>query len=224
MNRAPVAAETLSAQARPVIRDLLVALVEAKHFIGFQYASWCVCGPSIEADIALANMAQEEVGHAMVLGGLLGEDFKHGALSKDTVVTWNTWPAQSADAPKMIPSWPEMIVACLAREAAASATLDALRSSSYARLAQRATKMVQEERYHLTFGIETARAFGAMPRETLQCLAAEYQRLLGEAETGLGSVEHLSRLSSLGVLGPGAVGVRAEYLKGVTRRLDAALG
>ena len=224
MSVVPVAAETLSAQARPVIRDLLLALVDAKHFIGFQYASWCVCAPSIEADIALANMAQEEVGHAMVLGGLLGDDFRHGVLSKDTVVTWNTWPAQSADAPTMIPSWTDMIVACLAREAAASATLEALRSLNYARLAQRATKMMQEERFHLVFGIETARTFGSMPRETRLGLAAGYQRSLAEAETRLASVEHLSRLTALGVLAPEAVRVRAQYLHEVTRRLDAAWG
>lgn len=221
MNVVPVAAEALSAQARPVIRDLLVALVEAKHFIGFQYASWCVCGPSIEADIALANMAQEEVGHAMVLGGLLGDDFKHGMLSKDTVITWNTWPAQSADAPKLIQSWPEMIVACLAREAAASATLEALRFSNYARLAQRATKMMQEEQFHLTFGIETARTFGSLPPDVRQGLAVEYRRSLAETEAKLASVEHLSRLSSLGVLAPEALGFRAQYLEGVTRRLEA---
>jgi ring-1,2-phenylacetyl-CoA epoxidase subunit PaaC len=226
MNMAPVGAENLSAQAQQAIRDLLLALIESKHFIGFQYASWCVCGPSVEADIALANMAQEEVGHAMVLSGLLGDDSERGVLNKDTLVTWNTWPAQSAESgsPKMIESWPEMIVTCLAREAAVSAALEALRLSSYARLAQRATKMIQEEQFHLMFGIETARTFGTMPREARLGLAADYQRALGEAEARLAAVEHLSRLSSLGVLGPEAGGVRAEYLHGVTQRLDAAWG
>lgn len=222
MNQA--GAEALSAEARPAIQALLVALVEAKHFIGFQYASWCVCGPSVEADIALANMAQEEVGHAMVLGGLLGEDFKRSAPSKDALITWDTWPADAAnsDSPKMIPSWPEMIVTCLAREAATSATLEALRSSSYARLAQRATKMAQEERFHLMFFIETARALITLPAETRQRLRAEYQRALGEAQARLASAEHLPRLCTLEVLGPEAVRVHAEYLRDVTRQLEAA--
>jgi len=49
------------------------------------------------------------------------------------------------------------------------------------RLTQPATKMVQEEQFHLTFGVETARTFGAMPREARLGLAAEYQRSLGDA-------------------------------------------
>jgi len=226
MSTASVVADNLSAEARRTIRDLLVALAESKNFLGFQYASWCICGPSIEANIALAGMAQEELGHAGVMGGLLGEDLKHGVPGKDTVVTWNKWSDQSAaSAPfRMIEAWPEMIVACLALDATATATLEALKSSTYLRLAQRATKMVQEEQFHLMFGVETVRTFAALPRETRQRLAADYQRALGEAEARLASVETLSRLTALGMLAPGALGARAEFLQGVTRRLDDAWG
>lgn len=226
MSAAAVSADKLSAEARRAISALLVALAEFKQILGFHYAAWCVRGPSIEANIALAGMAQEEVGHALVLGGLLTDDFKHAVPSKDTVVTWLRWSEHSGSSAvsTMIESWPEMIVTCLALDAAATATLEALKSSTYLRLAQRAGKMVQEERFHLTFAIETARAFGTMPKEARVALAARYQRELGEAVARLASAEDLSRLAALGLLSQKAVGARAQFLQDVTRRLDAAWG
>lgn len=221
-----LSADKLSAEARRAIGDLLVALAEFKRILGFQYASWCVRGPSIEANIALAGMAQEEMGHAMVLAGLLGEDFKHAVPSKDTVVSWTRWSEQTVGSSPltMIESWPEMIVTCLALDAAATATLEALKSSAYLRLAQRAGKMLQEERFHLTFGVETARTFAAMPQEARQALAARYQRELEEAVVRLASAESLSRLAALGLLSHEAVEARAEFLQSVTRRLGDAWG
>ena len=226
MSLASVSPDSLSAEAGQAILDLLVSLAESKHFLGFQYASWCIRSPSIEADIALAGMAQEELGHAMVMGSLLGEDLKHTVPGKNTVVTWDRWSEPTAaSAPfKMIESWPEMIVTCLALDATATATLEALKSSSYLRLAQRARKIVQEEQFHLMFGVETARTFATLTREARRGLAADYQRVLGEAEARLASVETLSRLAALGMLAPGAVEARAEFLEGVTHRLNDALG
>lgn len=193
-------------------RTLLRALAHAKQFLGLQYAAWCTRGPSLEANIALAGMAQEELGHGGVLGGVLGEP----PPEKDAVLTWEIW---SQAAGSMIEAWPAMILACLAREAAATATLDALQGSSHVALAQRARKMVQEEQFHLTFCLETARSFAHLPREALR---AHYRQALEAAERELGAAETLGELAALGLLPQAALETRARFVADVTRRLEQA--
>ena len=199
-----------SAEADRAVRELLASLVRLKQFLGFQYASWCACGPSIEADIALAGMAQEESGHAAALGALLEDQ----STDKDAVVTWAGWSEKTGSA---IDDWPRMIVACLARDAAATATLEALKGSRDARLAQRAAKMVQEEQFHLMFGVETVRSFAALSPQARRDLGGDYRRGLAEAETELGSAD---KLASLGVVGADAMEARRQSLENLSRRLN----
>ena len=213
---------TPTAEADEAMRGLIAALVETKQFLGFQYAAWCVCSPSLEANIALAGMAQEELGHATVMGGLLGDDPRQAVPDKDEQVSWTKWSRASPDraAVAMIDDWPQMIMTCLAREAAATATLEALKHATDSRITSRARKMVQEERFHLMFAMETARSFTALSRETRQGLAEDYRRALAEAESALGPAKVLSRLTALGALPAGAVETRARFLDGLTRRLN----
>lgn len=216
-------ADDLSVNAQEALRDLLLALTRAKQQLGFQYASWCIRGPSVEANIALAGMSQEEIGHAGVLDGLLGEDLDHPVPGKDDLVSWKKWSA-SSEVLAMIESWPGMVVNCLALDASVSAVLEALKSSSYTRLAQRAKKMLQEEQFHLTFGIETVKTFAALPAGTRGQIAALYQRALADAEASLDAAKALSRLDRLGLLAPGAVEARGKFLHGVTQRFNVACG
>jgi ring-1,2-phenylacetyl-CoA epoxidase subunit PaaC len=206
-----------SAEAEQAVRDLLASLVKSKQFLGFQYASWCAQGPSIESNIALAGMAQEEIGHSTVLSGLLGEP----AADKDAMVTWAGW-AETAGA--MIDAWPKMIVTCLARDASATATLEVLKSSSDPRLAQRARKMTQEEQFHLTFGVETVRSFADLAPASRASLAEDFRREFDRAESELGSPQALSRLMDLGVLPKGAAEARARFLEGVTQQVEMTWG
>ena len=203
----------LSVEANQAVRELLASLIEIKQFVGFQYASWCTSGPSIEADIALAGMAQEESGHAAALGALLEDP----STDKDALVTWASW---SEKAGGMIDDWPLMIVTCLARDAAATATLEALKGARDARLAQRATKMLQEERFHLMFGMETVRSFAALSPKARRDLGDCYRRALAEAENQLGSIDKLSRLASLGVVSADAMEARRNSLENLSRRLN----
>ncbi len=200
-----------SAEAGEVVRDLLVRLVRSKQYLAYQYASWCIRSPSIEANIALAGMAQEELGHGTVLGGLLDER----SSEKDALVTWERWSNASGG---LIESWPGMIVTCLARDAAATATLEALQSSAHPPLAQRARKMVLEEQFHLMFCLETARGLAGV-----EGLAATYRRALEQVEAGLGAGETLARLAALGTLPAGAIEARARVLDSVSRQLHDAL-
>ena len=203
-------------EADKVVRDLLGALQRSKQFLGFQYASWCAQSPSIEANIALAGMAQEEIGHATVIGGLLGEQ----SADKDGVVTWDGW---SQKAGGRIEAWPQMVVACLARETAAAGALEALKDAKDVRIAQRARKMIQEGQFHLIFGVETVRSLAGDAPEARKGLAADYRKALAESESQLGAEERVSQLARLGLLGRGAAEARRKSLESIRRRLDERL-
>jgi len=106
------------------------------------------------------------------------------------------------------------------RDAEAFATLEALKGARDARLAQRATKMLQEERFHLMFGMETVRSFAALSPKARRDLGDGYQRALAEAENQLGSIDKLSRLASLGVVSADAMEARRNSLENLSRRLN----
>lgn len=223
MSAALAFADDLSVPAQEALRDLLVDLTRAKQQLAFQYASWCIRAPSVEANIALAGMSQEELGHAGVLDGLLGDELKHPVLGKDELVSWEHWSA-SDDDHAMLGTWPGMIVSCLALDASAAASIEALKACSYARIAQRALKMAQEEQFHLLFGTETVKTFRDLPGDASKGLAGLYARSLADAETRFGASKALARLVELGLLAPGAVDTRAKFLQGVAQRFHAACG
>lgn len=197
------------AEAGGALRELVAALARAKQALGFQYAAWCSRAPSIEANIALAGMAQEELGHAAALAAVLGE-----VPDKDAVVTWAHWGEAAGG---WIDAWPKMILACLAREATMTAALEALESCGHAPLAQRAKKMVQEERFHLTFCVESARALASGT-----ALAGRWRRALREAEDEVGGGEALARLVAAGALPADAEQARSRFLETLEQRLGAA--
>jgi 1,2-phenylacetyl-CoA epoxidase catalytic subunit len=117
-----------------------------------------------------------------------------------------------------------MIVTCLAREAATTAMLEALKESPDSQLASRARKMVQEEQFHLVFGVETARGFAAMPGKTRESLAEDYRRALANVEAELGAEQALTRLTALGALPARALDARTRFLQSITQRLNDAWG
>lgn len=211
----------LSQDTKETVRELLIRLVRAKHLLGFHYASWCVQSPSLEGNIALAGMAQEELGHAMVLEALLAEDLGEQVLGKEHVLTWEEWSELGRPSPgfSTIDGWSEMVVTCLATEHAVTATLEALKSSGYVRLAQRARKMLQEEEFHLTFLAETLRAFAPAAPETRQDLRAQYRRASDQAEARLGSIDLLTHLAQAALVPADAPAARRDFLHTADRTL-----
>ena len=49
------------------ILQILIRLADAKYCLGRRYGHWSCSGPTLEASVAAASMAGDEVGHARVL-------------------------------------------------------------------------------------------------------------------------------------------------------------
>ncbi|HEX4841584.1 MAG TPA: Phenylacetic acid catabolic protein, partial [bacterium] len=63
----------LTADAQVALGDLVAALAESKKLLGVRYGEWVTQAPTMEASVAASAMAQDELGHARVLYGLLDE-------------------------------------------------------------------------------------------------------------------------------------------------------
>lgn len=130
--------------------DLVVAIADNKHALGIRYAEWCSSGPTIEAGVAATAMAQDELGHARVLYGLLEE--LPGAPRRSE----HEWSAADArtvafvDAP--FASWAHLIVANLMVDRSLAMVLETALESRYLPLRHRARKIFEEERYHAIHG------------------------------------------------------------------------
>jgi 1,2-phenylacetyl-CoA epoxidase catalytic subunit len=46
------------------LSGLIAGLADNKYFLGRRYAEWCTSAPTLEAAVAAASMAQDEIGHA----------------------------------------------------------------------------------------------------------------------------------------------------------------
>jgi phenylacetate-CoA oxygenase PaaI subunit len=150
----------LPRECRAPLVDLVVALADNKHALGIRYAEWCSSGPTIEAGVAATAMAQDELGHARVLYGLLEE--LPGAPRRSE----HEWSAADARTVAFVeasfPSWPDLIVANLMVDRSLAMVLETALESRYVPLRQRARKIIEEERYHAIHGLSWA---GELRRE-----------------------------------------------------------
>lgn len=130
--------------------DVVVALADNKHALGLRYGEWCSSGPTLEAGVAATAMAQDELGHARVLYGLLEE--LPGAPRRSE----HEWMAADARTIAFLrrpfPTWPHLIVANVVVDQALGLVIETALDSRYLPLRQRARKIIEEERYHRIHG------------------------------------------------------------------------
>jgi ring-1,2-phenylacetyl-CoA epoxidase subunit PaaC len=131
----------------PGLADQLVALADDELVLGHRDSEWTGHAPILEEDIAFANIAQDEIGHALLWYGLVH------ALIGDTPdqLVFLRGPAayrnvQLVELPKG--DWAFSMLRQYLFDAAESARLAQMVASRYAPMAQVAAKIRTEEIYH----------------------------------------------------------------------------
>jgi ring-1,2-phenylacetyl-CoA epoxidase subunit PaaC len=204
------------------LTDLVVALADNKHALGLRYAEWCSSGPTIEAGVAATGMAQDELGHARVLYGLLEE--LPGAPRRSE----HEWSAADARTVAFVEtafdSWPRLIVANVTLDRALAVVLDTARDSRYLPLRARARKLIEEERYHAIHGqswLAALAAEGAAVRRQLDdALAAVWDDAVCWFGPDRGAA--LACLVDAGVLDAAGDEARSRFLAQLAPVLGAA--
>jgi ring-1,2-phenylacetyl-CoA epoxidase subunit PaaC len=134
---------------REALRTFLLALADDELVVAERYTEWQVRAPTLESDIALANIAQDELGHARLWYQLVqqfGED--------ETDLIWERDPADFrhstlTELPFEEGDWADAVVRSYLYDVAEDVRLHAMAESSVAPIRDRVGKVLDEEDYHL---------------------------------------------------------------------------
>jgi ring-1,2-phenylacetyl-CoA epoxidase subunit PaaC len=218
-------ASSLPRETVPPLVDLVVALADNKHALGLRYGEWCSSGPTIEAGVAATAMAQDELGHARVLYGLLEE------LPDAPRRSEHEWSASDARTIALLeqpfPDWPHLIVANILFDRALALVLETGLESRYLPLRQRTRKLIEEERYHAIHGRGWLLQLAAEGPEVRARLEEAIGRLWADTLCWFGPAAGgaLAPLVAIGVLRDAGETVRRRFLQSVGPTLrEAGLG
>lgn len=138
----------LSERERAAVVAELECLADDDFVMAERYVDWQVRGPTLEADLAVANVAQDEYGHARLWYDLL-EDF--GRTEPDLI--WERDPgafrhATLAELAYETGDWADCVLRGYLYDHFESLRLESLEDTTYPRIADRVGKVVGEEHYH----------------------------------------------------------------------------
>lgn len=141
--------DALDDRQRQAVQTELYQLADDELVLADRYTEWQVRAPTIESDLAIANIAQDELGHARLWYDLL-ETF--GYSESDLI--WergaeNFTHATLVELPFDQGDWADCIVRGYFYDVAENLRLNALADSSFAPLADRVGKVLDEEDYHV---------------------------------------------------------------------------
>ncbi|WP_254768027.1 1,2-phenylacetyl-CoA epoxidase subunit PaaC [Salinilacihabitans rarus] len=140
--------DDLDAEEREAVETLLYRLADDEFVLAERYTEWQVRAPTLESDLALANVAQDEYGHARLWYDLLA-DFGYD----EPDLLWERDPgafrhATLVERPFETGDWADAIVRSYLYDEAERLRLAALEESSYPRIVDRVGKVRGEEDYH----------------------------------------------------------------------------
>lgn len=200
--------------------NLLLAMADDEVLLGHRDAEWVGHAPILEADIAIASIAQDEIGHALLWYSLLHElgwpDPDRMAYFRDPPEFRN---ATLVELPRG--DWAFTIVRQFLFDFAEKVRLEALMGSAYAPLADAAAKVRREEAYHLLHSRAWVVRLGDATAESHRRMQAALDEAWPHALGLFEPVPGEDRLVEAGIAPPGAA-LRPRWEEEVRPILEAA--
>jgi len=142
------AADDLDPRDREAVRTQLFRLADDELVVAERYTEWQVRAPTLESDLSISNIAQDEYGHARLWYDLL-QDF--GDTEADLI--WERDPtafkhATFVERPFADGDWADAVLRNYLYDVAEQLRLEALEDSTYTPLADRVPTVQGEESYH----------------------------------------------------------------------------
>jgi ring-1,2-phenylacetyl-CoA epoxidase subunit PaaC len=139
---------TIAAPPAVALGELLRSMADDEFVIGFSDSEWTGIAPLLEEDVAISSLAQDELGHASALYGLLGDL----TGSDPDALAYDRQPADYRHCRLLDHGrgdWAMTIARRYLYDTADGVRLDALIGGAWDPLADLAGKLVREERYHV---------------------------------------------------------------------------
>jgi ring-1,2-phenylacetyl-CoA epoxidase subunit PaaC len=206
-------------ELRAALVERLTALADDEFLLGHRDSEWTGHAPILEEDIALANLAQDELGHARLYYELRRE---LDGSDPDRLVYFRAAPewrsAQLLELPKG--DWALTMLRQYLFDAYEHALLSELRASSHEALKQVAEKILREERFHLQHSALWVERLGLGTEESHRRMQAALDALWPYAQQLFVPLEGDKLLVQEGVL-PDLSALEASWQHAVTRVLAA---
>ena len=129
------------------LAELLRSMADDEFVIGFSDSEWTGIAPLLEEDVAMSSIAQDELGHAAALYGLLGEL----TGTDPDALAYDREPADYRHCRLLDHGrgdWAMTIARRFLYDSADVVRLEALAGGVWAPLAELVGKLIREERYH----------------------------------------------------------------------------
>jgi ring-1,2-phenylacetyl-CoA epoxidase subunit PaaC len=137
----------LAAPATTGLVELVRSMADDEFVIGFSDSEWTGIAPLLEEDVAMSSLAQDELGHAAALYGLLGEL----TGTDPDALAYDREPDEYRHCRLLDHGrgdWAMTIARRFLYDSADAIRLEALAAGSWLPLAELIGKLVREERYH----------------------------------------------------------------------------
>ena len=151
-------------QALGPLVNLIVVLADTKYFLGRRISEWAPGAPFLEAAVACAAIAQEELGHSRAIYPLLEELPwpNHPVPLEREDDRERRYSASFLDRP--FPSWSHTVAACVLIDTAVNTMFGALIEAKFESLAGRIRRALDEERSHMGYAESLTRRIVATPQ------------------------------------------------------------
>ncbi len=201
--------------------ELLFRLADDEYVIAERCTEWQIYAPTIESDLALANIAQDEFGHARLWYDLLEErgyeehellwerdpeEFRHSTLCELAF--------EEGD-------WADPVVRSYLYDTAERLQLEALVDSSEPAIADRVKKVLSEEGYHREHAQSWLERLSEDEGESRKRTQAALDRLFPHALTLFEPSEHEAAIVSEGLRTESFSDLREEWFEIVIPYLES---
>ena len=214
-------AAALVPATRNALSVLLLAMADDEFVIGFSDSEWTGIAPMLEEDVAMSSIAQDELGHAQALYGLLADVVDDGRDAD--AIAYDRPPegylhAALLDHPRG--DWADAIARRYLYDTADSIRLAALAESSFEPLRQLAGKIAREERYHLMHVSAWLERLATTPGEPRRRIIDALDRLVGDGGTVLAPLPDELSLVMAGIVDATAEELDIRWRTRIGRVLD----
>jgi ring-1,2-phenylacetyl-CoA epoxidase subunit PaaC len=199
-------------QTQTALADLLLTLADDEFVIGFADSEWTGIAPFLEEDVAMSSLAQDELGHARALYGLLAELV--GA--NPDAIAYDRQPDAYRHCRLLDHGRGDWAMAMTRRylyDTSDAVRLEALAGSAYAPLAELVAKIRREETYHLMHVDAWLRRLAGTPGEPRERLLAALGKLAPDATSVFTPLAGEDALLTAGVVAAPMAELRGRWLR-----------
>jgi len=192
------------------LAGLLLSMADDEFVIGFSDSEWTGIAPLLEEDVAMSSLAQDELGHAAALYGLLGEL----TGTDPDAIAYDRQPVEYRHCRLLDHGrgdWAMTIARRFLYDSADVIRLEALASGSWAPLTELVGKLVREERYHRMHAGAWLDRLGRSDGEPRDRLLAALGELAPDAATVFTPLEDEIELLVAGIVDAPMVELEARW-------------